>query len=164
MLKYTIKRILLMFPTVLGAAILVFFLLRIIPGDVCEIRFAGSGTFFDQQSLDICRAGIGLDQPLPLQFWGFISGFMTFDLGQSMWTGRDVSHEVNLRFKLSLQLTLMATVISVAIAIPLGTISAVRQDTWLEYAVRCFSVAGIAIPSFWFGIMIILGLLISTQY
>jgi peptide/nickel transport system permease protein len=80
-----------------------------------------------------------------------------------MWTGKAITHEINLRFKLSIQVAIMATVISVIIAIPLGTISAIRQDTWLDYAVRTFSIAGIAIPSFWLGIMIILGLLISTQ-
>ena len=80
-----------------------------------------------------------------------------------MWTGQTVTHELGLRFQLSVQLALMAIVISVAIGIPLGTIAAVRQDTWLDYAARSFSVVGIAIPSFWFGIMIILGLLISTQ-
>ena len=163
MLKYLIKRTLLMVPTVLGAAVLVFFLLRIVPGDVCEIRLAGSGTFFDQQDIDICHADIGLNRPILLQFRDFASGFVVFDLGQSMWTGRAVSYEVALRFKLSLQLTIMATIVSVLIAIPLGAISAIKQDTWLDYAVRSFSVVGIAIPSFWLGIMIVLGLLISTQ-
>jgi peptide/nickel transport system permease protein len=80
-----------------------------------------------------------------------------------MWTGQDITHELNLRFKLSVQVAIMATFVAVVIAIPLGTISAIRQDTWLDYAVRTFSIAGIAIPSFWLGIMIILGLLISTQ-
>ena len=152
-----------MFPTVLGVAVLVFFLLRIVPGNVCEIRLAGSGTFFDQQDIDLCQNDIGLSRPILLQFWDFTSGFVVFYLGQSMWTGRAVSYEVGLRFKLSLQLTIMATIVSVLIAIPLGAISAIKQDTWLDYAVRSFSVAGIAIPSFWLGIMIILGLLISTQ-
>ncbi len=163
MFKYLIKRTLLMFPTVIGAAVLVFFLLRIVPGDVCEIRLAGTGMFFDQDTLDVCRAENRMDQPLPVQFLDFVGGFLVFDLGRSMWTGNAVSYEVTLRFKLSLQLTIMATVISVLIAIPLGTISATRQDTWMDYAVRSFSVAGIAIPSFWLGIMIIVGLLISTQ-
>ncbi len=161
--KYIVKRALLMVLTLAGAAIVVFLMLRIVPGDVCEIRLAGTGMFFDQQTLDVCHAEVGLDKTLLVQFFDFAGGFLVFDLGYSMWTGKTVAHEVALRFKLSLQLTLMATAISVLIAIPLGTISATRQDTWLDYAVRCFSVAGIALPSFWLGIMIILGLLISTQ-
>ncbi len=163
MLKYTIKRILLMVPTLFGAACLVFFLLRLIPGDVCELRMSGEGGYIDDEAIKICQHDLGMDQPKIAQFGQFIYGFMVFDLGESMWTGKAITHELNLRFKLSLQVAIMASVISIIIAIPLGTISAIRQDTWLDYAVRTFSIAGIAIPSFWLGIMIILGLLISTQ-
>jgi peptide/nickel transport system permease protein len=98
-----------------------------------------------------------------MQLWDFLKGFFTFDLGTSMWTGKPITYEIGLRFQLSLQVAIMATFVSILIAIPLGTISAVRQNTWLDYFVRAFSIAGIAIPSFWLGIMIILGLLITTQ-
>ncbi len=163
MWQYILKRIVLMVPTIIGAAILIFFLLRLIPGDVCEIKLAGAGLYVDQEQIDICRAGLGLDRPILVQFWDFISGFMVFDLGTSMWTGKEITFEIALRFELSLQVAIMATLTAVLIAIPLGTISAVKQNTWIDYAVRTFSIAGIAIPSFWLGIMIILGLLISTQ-
>ena len=163
MYQYLAKRTLLMFPTLLGAAFLVFFLMRMIPGDVCELRMAGSGMYVDQAAIDACREDVGLTRPVYLQFYDFVSGYFTGDLGKSMWTGRAVTEEIALRFKLSLQLAIMTTIISVMIAIPLGTISAIKQDTWIDYVVRAFSIAGIAIPSFWFGIMIILGLLIFTQ-
>ena len=162
MLKYTIKRILLMVPTLLGAACLVFFLLRLIPGDVCELRMAGEGGYVDEDAIKVCQVDLGMDKPVIVQFGNFVGGFIVFDLGESMWTGRAVTHELGLRFRLSLQVAIMATIVAVVIAIPLGTISAIRQDTWLDYAVRTFSIAGIAIPSFWLGIMIIMGLLIST--
>ena len=81
-----------------------------------------------------------------------------------MWTGKPVTEEIGLRFKLSLQVAIMATLVAVVIAIPLGAISAIKQDTWIDYVVRTFSIAGIAMPSFWLGILIILGLLIGTQY
>ncbi len=90
-------------------------------------------------------------------------GFVRFDLGTSMWTGQPIGYELGLRFELSLQVAIMATLVSIIISIPLGTISAVRQDTWIDYVVRTFSIAGIAMPSFWLGILIILGLLIGTQ-
>jgi peptide/nickel transport system permease protein len=163
MLKYTIKRILLMVPTLFGAAVLVFFLLRLIPGDVCELRIGGEGGYVDEDAIKVCQHDLGTDRPMIVQFGHFIGGFVVFDLGESMWTGKAVTHELGLRFQLSLQVAIMATIVAVVIAIPLGTISAIRQDTWLDYAVRTFSIAGIAIPSFWLGIMIILGLLISTQ-
>ena len=152
-----------MIPTLLGASILVFFLLRAIPGDVCELRMAGSGLYADPEQIKICRDNLGLNDPLIVQFWDYMVGFVTFDLGTSMWTGRPVTYEIGLRFQLSLQVAIMATITSILIAIPLGTISAVRQNTWVDYIVRAFSIAGIAIPSFWLGILIILGLLIGTQ-
>ena len=152
-----------MVPTLVGAAILVFCLLRLIPGDVCELRLAGSGTYVDPQAILDCQQRLGISDPLWKQFIDFMVGLFTFNFGQSMWTGQPIVHEIELRFALSLQVAIMATIVSVAIAIPLGTISAVRQNTWLDYIVRGFSIAGIAMPSFWLGILIILGLLIYTQ-
>jgi peptide/nickel transport system permease protein len=98
-----------------------------------------------------------------VQFADFVWGFITFDLGNSMWTGQPIAEEISLRFHLSLQVAIMATLTAIFIAIPLGTISAIKQDTWIDYLVRAFSIAGIAMPSFWLGILIILGLLIGTQ-
>ena len=163
MYNYILKRILLMIPTLFGAAVLVFFLLRLISGDVCELRLAGTGLYADQETIDICRDNLGLNQPLFMQFYDFLWGIVTFDLGESMWTGKPITYEIALRFELSLQVAIMATVTAILIAIPLGTISAIKQDTWIDYIVRTMSIAGIAIPSFWYGILIILGLLIFTQ-
>ena len=81
-----------------------------------------------------------------------------------MWTGKPVAYEIALRFELSLEIAILATITGVIIAIPLGTISAIKQNTWMDYVVRTFSIAGIAMPSFWLGIIIILGLLILTQH
>lgn len=152
-----------MIPTLIGAAILVFFLLRLIPGDICVLRMAGTGGYFDKEALAICQTELGLDKSMLLQFGDFVWGFLTFDLGNSMWTGQPIAEEISLRFHLSLQVAIMATLTAIFIAIPLGTISAIKQDTWIDYLVRAFSIAGIAMPSFWLGILIILGLLIGTQ-
>ncbi|MEE2699065.1 MAG: ABC transporter permease [Pseudomonadota bacterium] len=163
MSKYILKRILLMIPTLIGAAVLVFFLLRLIPGDVCELRLAGTGLYADPAEIELCRNNLGLNDHIMVQFGEFVWGFFVFDLGDSMWTGKPISYEIGLRFQLSLQVAFMATFVAVIISIPLGVISAVKQDTWIDYVVRSFSILGIAIPSFWLGIMIILGLLIVTQ-
>ncbi len=152
-----------MIPTLIGAAVLVFFLLRLIPGDVCELRLAGTGLYADPDDIELCRENLGLNDPVFVQFADFVMGFVIFDLGDSMWTGKPITFEIGLRFQLSLQVAFMATFVAVIISIPLGTISAIKQDTWIDYVVRTFSIAGIAIPSFWLGIMIILGLLILTQ-
>ncbi len=153
-----------MLPTLLGAAILVFFLLRAIPGDVCEVRLAGSGLYVDEAEIELCREKLGLTKPLFVQFVDFVTGYFRWDLGDSMWTGKPVTEEIAVRFPLSLQVAIMATVVAVLFAIPLGAISAIKQDTWIDYVVRSFSIAGIAMPSFWLGILIILGLLIGTQH
>lgn len=163
MYKYIVKRVLLMIPTLIGAAVLVFFILRLIPGDVCELRLAGSGLYADPAEIELCRTNLGLNDPVIVQFADFVWGFFILDLGESMWTGKPITFEIGLRFQLSLQVAFMATFVAVLISIPLGTISAIKQDTWIDYVVRTFSIAGIAIPSFWLGIMIILGLLIYTQ-
>ena len=168
MYQYIVKRLLLTIPTLFGAAVLVFVLMRLVPGDVCEVRMAGFGAFADPEAVEICRENLGLNKPLwwPLwdsQIWQVMKGYATLDLGESMWTGRPITYEIGLRFQLSLQIAVMATVVAILLAIPLGTISAVKQDTWIDYCVRTFSIAGVAMPSFWLGIMIILGLLLVTQ-
>jgi peptide/nickel transport system permease protein len=163
MLRYVIKRLLLMIPTLFGAAVLIFLLMRAIPGDICYLRLAAGGGTVVPDVLRNCRNELGLDQPMFTQFIRFITGLLTFDLGNSMWTNRPIVEEVALRFQLSLQVAIMATLTAIAISIPLGTLAAVRQNTWIDYFVRTFTIAGIAMPSFWLGILIILGILVSTK-
>jgi len=166
MWTYILKRFLLMIPTLLGVAILAFVLLRIVPGDVVEARYmgGGQGQFVDQALMAEERAKLGLDQPLWKQFAFWVWGLMRLDLGVSMWTGSPITEEIKLRFALSLQLALMATVVATVLAIPLGIIAALRQDSWIDYVVRVFSIAGLAMPSFWLGILIILGFLIVFRW
>jgi peptide/nickel transport system permease protein len=163
--RYLAKRFLLMIPTLLGVAVLVFVLLRVLPGDVVEMRFAsGQNQFVDQKMLDAERAKLGLDKPIWQQFVAYLTGLLRLDLGLSMWTGSPITEEIKLRFALSLQLALMATLVATVLAIPLGIVAALRQDTWIDYAVRVFSIAGLAMPSFWLGIVLILGLLVVFKW
>jgi peptide/nickel transport system permease protein len=164
MFRYILKRLLLVIPTLFGAALLVFTLLRLIPGDICEMRMAGTGGYYDADAIRICQEEMGTNLPIVGQFFSFIWGLMRFDFGMSMWTGQPIASEIALRFELSLQVAIMATLVGILIALPLGTISAVKQNTWIDYVVRCISIAGIAIPGFWLGILIIIGLLITTQH
>ena len=152
-----------MIPTFLGAGVLIFFLMRVLPGDVCLVRWVDYGTNLDPDLLELCRNQLGLNDPLVTQFFEFISGVLTLNFGESMWTGRPIFEELELRFALSLQVAIMATVFSVLIAVPLGVVAALRQNTWIDYIVRIISIAGVAVPSFWLGILIILGLLIASQ-
>jgi peptide/nickel transport system permease protein len=164
MIRYFLKRFLLMIPTLFGVAVLIFFLMRVVPGDIVELRFAGESSFASKETLDKERARFGLDRPLWRQFAEWMWGLVRLDFGTSMWTGAPIGQEIKLRFALSLQLAIMATVVAVLLAIPLGVLAALKQDTWVDYAVRMFSIAGIATPSFWLGIVMILVLLIVFRW
>jgi peptide/nickel transport system permease protein len=165
MVSYILKRLLAIIPTFLGVAVLIFLLLRVVPGDVVEARYMGEGgQFQSQDQMQIERKKLGLDQPLWKQFVGWMSGLARLDFGLSMWTGAPITEEIKLRFALSLQLALMATAVATLLAIPLGILAAVKQDTWIDYAVRVFSIAGLAMPSFWLGILLILVLLVVFHW
>jgi peptide/nickel transport system permease protein len=161
---YLLKRFLLIFPTLFGVAVVTFLLIRIIPGDVVELRYAGDRGAVSQELLDQERARIGLDKPVWRQFAAWIWGVARLDFGESMWTGAPIWQEIKLRFALSLQVAVMATIVAVLLAIPLGVLAALKQDTWIDYAVRIFSIAGLAMPSFWLGIVLILMLLIVFRW
>ena len=165
MAYYIFKRLLAMIPTLLGVAVLIFLLLRVVPGDVVEARFLTQGSqFLSQELMDIERKKLGLDQSLWKQFTTWMAGIVRLDFGLSMWTGSPITEEIKLRFALSLQLAIMASLIAQVLAIPLGILAAVKQDTWVDYAVRVFSIAGLATPSFWLGILMILGMLIVFKW
>jgi len=161
--RYIVSRLLLVIPTLLGAAALVFILMRLIPGDICLVRLGSGGTSFSTQALNACHAEIGIDKPWLVQFGQFVWGLARGDFGLSMWSGKPVVQEIATRFPVSLEVALIATIIAIAIAIPLGTISALKQNTWIDLAVRSFSIAGIATPAFWLGIISILLVLDLTQ-
>jgi len=165
MASYILKRLLAMVPTLLGVAVLIFVLLRVVPGDVVEARYLAQGSQFQSQDLmNQERAKLGLDQPLWKQFTTWMAGLARFDFGLSMWTGSPITEEIKLRFALSLQLAIMASLLAQVLAIPLGILAAVKQDTWVDYAVRVFSIAGLATPSFWLGILMILFMLIVFKW
>ncbi len=159
MLGYLANRALLMIPTLVGVAILIFFMLRVVPGDIVEVKLRGDGGSVTQETIEKERARLGLDQPMIVQFGQWMTGLATLNLGNSMWTDRPVVEEIGLRLELTLQVAVMATVIAILIAIPLGTLSALFKDTWIDYTIRIVTIAGLAVPSFWLGMIIILGLL-----
>ncbi len=164
MARYVLKRLLLMIPTLAGVALLVFVLLRVLPGDIVELRFAGESAYASKVSLAAERQQLGLDRPLPHQFVAWLTGVARLDFGRSMWTGAPIGREIALRFQLSFELAILATIIAVLLALPLGILAAVRQDTWVDYTVRVFSIAGLSVPSFWFGILLILALLRTFRW
>jgi peptide/nickel transport system permease protein len=137
----------------------VFFMLRVVPGDVVEIKLRGDGGNVSQETIELERKRMGLDKPLLVQFGEWMVGMATLDFGKSMWTERPVIEEIALRLELSLQVALMATFFAVLLAVPMGTLAALFRDTWIDYVVRILTIGGLSIPSFWFGMLIMLSLL-----
>src|SRR5262245_59985317 len=117
MLRYTIHRTLMMIPTLIGVAVVVFFMLRIVPGDVVEVKLRGDGGSVSQETIELERKRLGLDKPVVNQFSDWMVGLATLDLGKSMWTERPVVEEIAIRLELSLQVAIMATVFAVLLAI-----------------------------------------------
>jgi peptide/nickel transport system permease protein len=157
MLRFALNRLLLMFATLVGVAVLVFLMLRAMPGDPVQIMLEGANV--PKHVVEEERARLGLDKPVPVQFVKWFGGVLHGDLGVSMWTGKPVRHEIAIRLELSLQVAVMATLLAVMLALPLGTLSAIFKDTWIDHSIRVFSIAGLAVPSFWLGMIIILLLL-----
>jgi len=162
--RYVINRLLLMIPTLLGVALITFVLLRMIPGDIVLLKLAGDGGRVDPIVLQQERARLGLDKPVAQQFVEWIVGAAHFDFGLSMWTGRPIVQEVGIRLELSLQLAIMASIIATLLALPLGALAALKQDTWVDYVIRLISIAGLSLPGFWLGILTILLLLTAFHY
>jgi peptide/nickel transport system permease protein len=161
MRTYLAKRLLLIIPTLFGVASVVFVIMRVIPGDVTLLILGGDQTGrIDPQQVAAMRHQLGLDQPLLVQFGTWLWGVLRLDFGTSLWTGEPVIEEVLIRLPLSLEVAILATIVSVLLAIPLGMLAAVRQDSWVDYIVRVVSIGGQAIPSFWVGILVILFLVI----
>ena len=164
MVRYVISRLLLSIPTLLGVATLIFFMLNVLPGDAVETMLRAEGGNPTPELVASERARLGLDRPILVQYGDFLSGLATFDLGTSSWTGKPVVEEIALRLPVTLQVAVLAMLLALTIAIPLGTISGVYRETWIDHAIRTFAIGGIALPSFWFGMLIALVMLWSFNW
>lgn len=165
MWQYIVKRILLMIPTLIGAALVVFLLMNVVPGDIALLVLGSDqGGDINLHELERLRKQLGLNRPLHEQFLSWLWGVVRLDFGTSLWTRQPVAEELWIRFPLTVEIALFATLISAMIAIPLGTLAAIRQDTWVDYLVRVISIGGQAIPAFWTGILIILFLVLYFEW
>jgi peptide/nickel transport system permease protein len=141
-------------PTLLGVSILTFLFIRLIPGDAIAARLGTSTALTPDQLADL-RAYFGLDQPLPVQYWNWVSSLLRGDAGYSIRTGRPVFVEITERLPATLELAAAAALIAIAIGIPLGLLSAMRPRSRLDVAARIGGLVGLSLPSFWLGTLII---------
>jgi peptide/nickel transport system permease protein len=164
MIRFVLHRLALAIPTLFGVAVLVFLMLRVVPGDIVEIKLRGDGGQVTQEMIDKERHRLGLDRPLTVQFATWLEGFATGDLGISMWTDRPVSVEIKERLELTVEVAVLAAVIATVTAIPLGTLAALLAGSSVDYLIRLVTLGGLAAPAFWVGMLIILGLLDLFQW
>ncbi len=168
MRPYVIRRLLLMIPTLFLVAILVFLTVRFIPGSVIDLMVAEmsqEASLGQQISADYIKESLGLDQPIHVQFlrWlgvmpqkdGKISGVVEGNLGASLWSGRSITTEMAAKIPISLELGILAILTGLIVAMPIGIYSAIRQDTWGDYAGRTFAILAISLPGFWLATMVI---------
>ena len=158
MRQYVLGRLLLFVPTLLGASLLIFVLLRFVPGDVAEILVYGAGTessTIQKKQVEQIRHELGLDRPVLVQYAVWLGSALSGDFGYSYTQRRPVAEILRERFPRSAELAVLTLVAAVVWAIPLGVISAVRQNTWADYAVRIISISGLSLPIFFTGVLIL---------
>lgn len=151
MRRYFLNRILLIFPTIIIVSFLVFSISRLIPGDVVELMANQQGYGFDAAEV---RQLLGLDQPVHIQYYEYMKGIVTEGyLGHSLWSGASISEELVDRIPVSAQLGLLALFFTMLMGIPIGVISALKQDAALDYTLRSYAIAGLSVPYFWTAIL-----------
>jgi peptide/nickel transport system permease protein len=151
--QYVVKRLLLTIPVIVGVSILTFVFLRILPGDVLDVMYANSP--LNVQDIAKIRHQLGMDKPLPVQYWDWVSGLARLNAGNSLWTRRPVLQEIADRLPITLELALLAFVIQLAIAIPLGTLAAAHQDSPVDHGARVIAILMAAAPEFWIATIVI---------
>lgn len=155
--NYFFRRLLALIPTLIVASIIVFSVVRLIPGDVLDLMLSENdyaATGHDTRAqLEIA---LGLDQPMYMQYLSWAGNALTGDLGNSLWRNTPVTQEIADRMPVTLELGILSLIIALTIAIPIGIYSAVRQETWGDNVGRTFSIVALAIPNFWLGTMVVI--------
>src|SRR5450631_2533465 len=152
---YLVRRLALMLVTLIGISIIIFVLLRIVPGNIVDILFDAAG-FVDPADKANLEKELGLDQPIVVQYLHWIGGLLHGDLGYSYVSEKPALQEILPRIPITARLAGLALMFSASIGIPLGVISAVNQGTRLDYALRVVSLSGLSLPSFWLGLLILM--------
>jgi peptide/nickel transport system permease protein len=161
MRSYVGRRLLLFVPSLLGVSILIFVILRVVPGDIAEILVYQTGSEssdVQQKQIRQIRAELGLDRPIAVQYLAWLGSAVRGDFGFSFTERRPVTDILKERFPRSMELAFLTSLIAIAWAIPLGVVSAVRHNSWVDYLVRVLSISGLSLPLFFTGVLILYGL------
>ncbi len=155
MIQYTLRRLGLMAITLFGVSVAIFVLLRIVPGNIADILFDSAGMIDPAEKQQIVK-DLGLDLPLITQYTHWIGGLLHGDLGYSYVSEKPVLDEILPRIPITARLAGLALMFAICTGVPFGVISAVRQNSWLDYALRVFSLAALSMPSFWLGLLVLM--------
>jgi len=161
MLAYSVRRLLLIIPTLLIVSLITFITIRIIPGSVVDAMITEMGGTITQESdaalREMIEHRLGLDVPLHVQYGRWLKGIVLHgNLGESMWTQTSVTSEIAAKLPVTIELGLIALVVALLVSLPIGVYSAIRQDSVGDYIGRSFAIACIAIPPFWLGVMVVM--------
>jgi len=152
--QYTVRRLLDLVFVLLGVSILVFLMVRFIPGDAVAIML-GANTDITPERVDALRRQIGLDLPVYEQYWNWLTGALRGDLGTSIWTGTPVSQEILARLPATFEITFLALVLALVLSFPLGVLAARARGTSGDVVVRVIAIIGLTLPSFWVGVLLL---------
>lgn len=152
MQQYVLKRLLLVVPTLLLVSVIIFSLQRLLPGDVVVLMFEEKAYAKDLETL---RARLGFDRPLPMQYFSWLGQVVQGNLGESLWTKRPVVEEMARRLPVSFELGTMAITVALCLALPIGILAAIRQDTMWDYITRSSAIVGLSVPAFWKATLVI---------
>jgi len=154
-LNYLVRRLLLMLLTLFGISMIIFALLRVVPGNIVDVLFDAAG-FVDPADKQKIEKDLGLDQPIPVQYATWIGGLARGDLGYSYVSEKPALAEILPRIPITARLAGLALLFSIVLGIPAGVVSAVHQNTRIDYALRVVSLAGLSLPAFWLGLLILM--------
>jgi peptide/nickel transport system permease protein len=152
---YLIRRLVLMVLTLFGISVIIFVLLRIVPGNIADILFDAAGMVSAAEKHKL-ETELGLDKPIVVQYLDWIGGLVRGDLGYTYVSERPAVEEILPRLPVSAKLAGLALMFAVLFGVPLGVVSAVRQNTALDYMLRVLSLSGLSLPSFWLGLLILM--------
>ena len=154
--KYLLRRLLLLIPTLFGMSVLIFLMLRLLPGDVVDTLLSGSDQQADSASKRELRRALGLSDPLPVQYVRWIGRLLRGDPGVSLRSGEPVGHALLRALPVTLELAGLAVLIATLFAVPLGVLSAVRRDTPSDFGARVAGLVGLSLPNFWLATLLLL--------
>lgn len=155
MLRYILRRLLMLIPTLIGMSVLIFLMLRLLPGDIVTI-IVGTDAQADSAATEKLRESMGLNDPIPIQYVKWVGDMLRGDPGDSLRSGRPVGELLGRALPITIELAVLAVIMATLVAVPLGVVSAVQRDTSFDFAARVGGLVGLSLPSFWIGTLILL--------